>query len=380
MRIAYCKDHLGNAAGMERVLSTKVNYLADNLGYEIHIITMSELPDNLFFNFSDKINFHSLEIEAEKKTPWNLIFSSKKHKIYKNKLAAILGQIKPDITVSMFGPEYNFLYQIKDGSKKVLEFHFSRNYLNHLVKGLPNAHYKIFKKIWVSMLQFHERYYTRKYQNIVLLTEKDKKLWGGKSKFTVIPNPLSFVSMHQASLVNKHIIAMGRYISQKGFDLLIRAYAKICQEFPDWKVFIIGEGQDKTYLQLLINNLSLQHKIYLKSPIIDVEKEMLESSIFVFPSRYEGFGLVLTEAMTCGVPCIAFDCECGPSEIIEDQEDGLLAETGNIEDLSSKMKLLIENETLRIKMGTLAKENVLRFDADKIMFLWDQYFKKIKTS
>jgi Glycosyltransferase len=378
MIIAYYKDSLKNGAGMERVLATKANYLAEVLNHEVHIIVGISSKES-FFDFSKKIRFHSLDLKQEGSFLLRFIMGNKNHKELKKKLARKLDEIKPDITIGMFGAEYDFLYKLKDGSKKVLEFHFSKNYLIHLVKGLPNKKNNFLRKSRALFLQSREAYYAGKYNHVVLLTEKDKKLWGGGNRYTVIPNPLSFIPQERALLKNKRIIAIGRYIAQKGFDLLIDAVNLLRDDFPDWEVFIFGEGQDKNYLQQRINNLSLQNRIFLKEPVTNIDRELLNSSLLVFPSRYEGFGLVLTEAMACGVPCVAFDCECGPSEIIRDNEDGFLAEPNNIPELAAKMKILMQDEELRQKMGTTARVNVLRFKEEKIMDRWSLFFDKIKA-
>jgi len=377
MKIVYCKSSLGGGAGMERVLCTKVNYFADVLGYDVYIVLESPVPNDLFFNFSPKVTILSLNIKSAISKPWQLFFRTKYYNEYRSKLNALLLNIRPDVTVSMFGYEISFLYRLTDGSKKVLEFHFTRNYLTHLVEGLPDSKLKWLRKYWVALLQYRERYYSRKYSYIVLLTEKDKQLWKGDSRFTVIPDPLSFVSGRKALLENKNILAMGRFIAQKGFDLLIQAFASLKEKFPDWSLFIYGEGNDYEFLNNMIRELSLQNNIFLREPVKDVEKVMLDSSLFVFPSRYEGFGLVLTETMTCGVPCVSFDCECGPSDIIQDGVDGFLVETGNILHLVEKMELLMRNKKLRVEMGNKAKENIGRFSVSVVMNLWKDYFEQI---
>jgi len=377
MKLVYCKESLGTAAGMERVLCTKVNYLADVLGYEVYIVLLSPIPQDLFFNFSSNVTILSLDMKVPALKPWQLFFKTKFHEEYKSKLNALLLDICPDVTISMFGHEVSFLYQLTDKSKKVIEFHFSRNYLTHLVEGLPNSKLKWLRKQWVSLIQRRERYYSRKYDHIVLLTEKDKQLWKGDSRFIVIPNPLSFVSKEKALLENKEIVAMGRFIAQKGFDLLIQSFALLKEKFPDWCLSIYGEGSDYEFLNEMIKKFSLQNNVFLKNPVKDVEKVMLDSSLFVFPSRYEGFGLVLTEAMTCGVPCVSFDCECGPSDIIRDKVDGFLVETGNVGCLAEKMELLMRDKSLRIEMGANAKKNVERFNIPVVMGLWNNYFKQI---
>ncbi|MDR0866398.1 MAG: glycosyltransferase family 4 protein [Candidatus Symbiothrix sp.] len=377
MKIAYSIKNLGNSGGIERVLSSKANYFADQLEYEVHIIVSEKKPHSLFYPFSGKIRFHYLDIIFPKRKPWEILFPNEEDKIYEEKLSRVLNKIHPEITISTFGPDASFLYKLKDGSIKILEFHFTKNYLKHLGESLQNDKFRWIRKYWLDFLQRRETYLSGKYDHIVVLTEKDKQLWGGNDKFTVIPNPLSFQTEKTALLENQLIVSMGRLVYPKGFSYLIDAFASIQKKYPDWQLHIYGDGSEKDILQNQINQLALQDKILLKKPDADVESILLDASLFVLPSLYDGFGLVLTEAMACGVPCIAFDCECGPSEIISDNEDGFLVELKNVPLLAGKMELLMMDKRYRKEMGKRAKDNVLKFDTEKIMKLWQTYFEKL---
>ena len=377
MKIAYIINNIGNSGGIERVLSTKANYLADVFGYEIHIIVGRKHPDSPFFSFSKKIYFHYLNVDFQKKSLIDYLFENQQDKVYRQRLEQELNEIRPNITISVFGRDAEFLYKIKDGSVKVLEFHFTKNYLIHLGNALPNDKFRWLRKYWLLFLKNREENIAKKYEHIVLLTQKDKKLWGNLPKFKVIPNPLSFSTEKSAKLENKTIVSMGRLVYPKGFQYLIRAFALLKEKYPDWKVNVYGNGHDRKLLQKEINELSLQQNIFLKEPVHEVESVMLESSILVLPSLYDGFGLVLTEAMVCGVPCVAFDSECGPSEIIKNGVDGFLIETGNIRLLAEKMELLMRDKQLRIEMGSKAKDNVERFSVPVVMNLWKNYFEQI---
>lgn len=371
MRIVYSISSIACSGGTERVLCTKANYLANVLKYDVHIVVRGR-QEKPFFVFSDNITIHYLELEDIQHRPW-MFFGSRSKREYQKRLFEKLDELHPDITISVFGLDAEFLYKSKDGSKKILEFHFTKNYLRYLGAALLNDRCRLLRNVWMSFLQIRQVYFSSKYKHIVLLTERDKQLWGGGDCFAVIPNPLSFTSEVISPLTHKIIIAVGRLTPQKGFDLLIPAFREIVDQYPDWKLIIYGEGQDGVYLNNLIKGLSLQNHVFIEQPVSDVEKIMLNSSLFVFPSRYEGFGLVLTEAMECGVPCVAFDCECGPSDIIRDGEDGFLAPAGDIKAFADKMSILIGNEDVRREMGKKAKQNVQRFQPEQIMKLWDEY-------
>jgi len=377
MKLVYSISSIGNSGGIERVLSTKANYFADILAYEIHIIVGGQPPQSLFYTFSDKIRFHYLNIDFKKRKIWQHLYPTKQDKIYRHKLEKQLLDIQPDITISVFGTDATFLYKINDGSQKVLEFHFTKNYLKHLGQSLQNDRFRFFRRFWLHFLQKREQYFASKYEHIVVLTEKDKQLWGGGERFTAIPNPLSFKTNQRALLENHRIVSMGRLVYPKGFSYLIEAFALIHKQFPDWQLWIYGDGQEKAIFQNQINALSLQDKIVLQTPDADVETTMQKASLFVLPSLYDGFGLVLTEAMVCGLPCVAFDCECGPAEIIRDGEDGFLVELRNTALLAEKMAILLSDVGLRKSMGQKAAENVLRFETEQIMSEWKNYFEQL---
>lgn len=359
IKLVYCIASLSNPGGMERVLSTKANYLAENLDYEVHIAEKCNIGTP-FFPLSTKIICHNL--------------NSNTNNEYRKKLTQLLYKIHPDITISMYGSEYKFLYKIKDGSKKVLECHFTRHYLTHLVNGIQKLKFRFLHKIKAIITEYDEGRYCTKYDKIVLLTKKDLGIWGNKTNMCYIYNPLSFHSTSKSDLTQKQIIATGRYIAQKGFDLLIDSFALIAEKHKDWKLIIFGEGQDELLLQEKISQYNLNGQVVLHSPVKNIQEEYLKSSIFVFPSRYEGFGLVLTEAMECGLPCIAFDCECGPSEIIIDNVTGYLVKSNDVNEFANKIDILINKPDLRTEMGVAGKKAVSKFYETTIMQQWNKLF------
>ncbi|MDL2323341.1 glycosyltransferase family 4 protein [Bacteroidales bacterium OttesenSCG-928-A17] len=379
MKIVYSLGSLGFSGGIERVISTKANYFADVFGYEVHIIVAGSEPETLFYTFSDKIQFHYLAIDFPTQKPWDYFLPNKTDKVYRQQLETKLLEIKADITISPFGRDASFLYELKDGSKKIIEFHFSREYLSHLGNAMQDDKLHFLRKIWLHMLTQRNESIVRKYKHVVLLTERDKDLWGKKKRFHVIPNPLSFSTEKKAELKNKVIVGIGRLNEQKGFDLLMRAFQLIKGQHPDWHVEIYGKGMEshEAYLLNLRKKLSLEDCVFFKTPTTDVMDILLNSSIFAFPSRYEGFGLVLTEAMECGVPCVAFDCDSGPAEIIENDRTGYLVPTQDIQLFAENLRWLMANDELRKQMGTAAKKSVERFYPENIMPLWEKLFKEV---
>ncbi len=371
-KIVYLIASLGNSGGMERVLSTKANWLAQNK-YSVTIITQLTLEEDYFFEFHKNVNIESLNLAKPSKNIVDLIFNTY-NKEFERRLKSRLFELRPDITISMFGREYEFLYKINDGSKKMLEFHFSKNYLNHLMAHIPNLSFRTLR-IWNSKYtQYKQRKIALKYDKVILLTEKDQLQWDDNVNSCVIPNPVSFTTHQKSSVVRKQIVAIGRFTAQKGFDLLIKSYSIVAEKMPDWRLIIMGEGQDEVYLKKLITTHNLSDFVVLQPPTKQVKELLLDSSILVFPSRYEGFGLVLTEAMECGIPCVAFDCECGPSEIIKNEVDGYLIPQFDTDKFAKSLQKLMEDENLRKIMGENAKQNVKRFHNGRIMNKWVELF------
>ena len=359
MTIVYCIFSLAPAAGMQRVLTVKANYLADVAGHSVHVVTSGTQSGESHFPLSSRVRVY------------------KTGRAYRKELTKLLRVIRPDITISLYGPESRWLYKINDGSKKVIEFHFTRNHLVHLVRGLPHVRFRGLRLMYVRILQYLDERCAPHYDRLVLLTEADRRIWGEPANAVVIPNPLSFSSPVRSDLSARRILSVGRLIASKGFDLLIEAYRTISIKHPDWKLSIIGEGQDKQYLLNMIRHYGMEEQVEILPPTADITAEMLKSSIYALPSRYEGFGLVITEAMECGIPCVAFDCECGPNEIISDGVDGILVAPENTVKFKQALLRLIESGELRSRLGDNARISARRFSPEKIMERWEALFHSL---
>jgi glycosyltransferase involved in cell wall biosynthesis len=177
--------------------------------------------------------------------------------------------------------------------------------------------------------------------------------------------------------IYNRIISIGRLDEQKGFDLLIKAFSIVHKNEKDWYLDIYGNGLEYDKLTRCINHLDLRGKIKIKNSTPAIYEEYKKSDFFVLSSRYEGFGLVLAEAMFCGIPCVSFNCDYGPSEIIHDGEDGLLVKNGDVEDLAKKIDWMITHEKERKEMGIHAHESAKRYAKEPIMQQWMKLFDEM---
>ena len=375
IRIAYCIPSLDHSGGMERVLTTKANYLADQLNYDVNIIITDDKGTKPYFPLSEKINVIQLDVNIDNLWQYpiwkRLYLYHKRMKEYKRRLNICLKRLLPDITISLLRREINFLCDINDGSVKIGEIHFGRyKYREANFKFLPKVVNQWITNQWMGQLDKKVKQLDR----FVVLTHEDASYWKGLSNLMVIPNPITINDSTHTDCTSKKAIAVGRYTYQKGFDLLINAWQKVYKEYPDWELNIYGGGDHESF-QKEVEALGLKQIIKCHKAISNITEKYQESSIFILSSRFEGLPLVLMEAMSIGLPCVSFACPCGPKDIIHDGEDGILCENGNTQQLADGICKLIENEQLRKEMGRKAAINIQRFKLDNIMQQWDQLFK-----
>lgn len=375
MKIIYCIHSVYNPGGMERVLLNKVQWLCENTDWEIKIVTTDQHGRPPFYKFPEKIVFTDLGInysEDNVLSPFYKITGYlKKKRLHKKRLKEYLSEEMADIVVSLFPSESSFIPDIKDGSRKILELHFNRNFrLQYGRTGIIGM---------TDRLRTMSDYrLAKRFHDFVVLTEEDRKNWGHLRNISVIPNAVHTIPDRVSNLDNKRVIAVGRLDYQKGFDKLIDAWALMkCRhpELKDWRLDIFGQGEWHEMLLDKINNYNLSDFVAINKPTDNITEEYLKSSLLVMSSNYEGFGMVLVEAMACGVPCVSFACQCGPRDIIEPGVNGLLVRTGDIEMLADAMARVMGDDTLRKRMGAEARRVTDRFSESAVMQQWLALFK-----
>lgn len=374
-KIVFCTPALYVAGGVERALSIKANYFSEKFGYDITIILTEGADKPLFYPLSSNVKVINLDIGFEDLWKYSFlkkvfVYLIKRHR-YKKLLYKELLRIRPDITVSLLRREINFITNIQDGSKKVGELHINRANYRNFEDNDSSLIKSVFAKVWMNNLVGH----LKKLDKFVVLTEEDKNQWRELNNVISIPDPLTFFPEHVSPLGRKRVIAVGRYVYQKGFDLLLKAWSIVEKKFPDWELVIYGPGDRKPY-ECMRSELNIDAmRCHLNGASTNIQQEYMDSSIFAFTSRFEGFGMALIEAMACGLPVISFDCSCGPRDIIADNKDGLLVQNGDVNAYVCKLALLMGNASLRLRLSAAGRKKVERYKIENIGESWKKTFE-----
>lgn len=378
MKIVYCILDCSQPGGTERTLSVQANYFAGH-GHEVHIVT-TETPANAVpaYDFSDKIRFHNLAIGYRDVdgglSPSKLLGRLRRGRTHRARLTALLMELRADVVVTMFGHEMSFLYKIKDGSKKISEFHFSRDYRD--VESRSQG-YSWAKRQFTLFKEWRKRRFIRHYDAFVILTRQDAAKWGALPNLHVIPNARTFTTDSPAQLENREVLAVGRYAYQKGFDLLLQAWAAVCREVSGWTLRIVGDGELRDELQQMVARLGVGDSVILARQSSDVQSLYRRAAIYVMSSRYEGLPMVLLEAQAAGLPIVSFACPCGPSDVVTDGRDGFLVPAGDTDALAARLLTLMRDPALRQRMGAAAYADSARFSTEAVMGQWERLFRSL---
>lgn len=391
MKIVYYLPSLEAPGGLERVVTFKANYFAEHVaGYDVTIVTSEQRGAKPHFPLSSKVKHLDINVPFDvdrtstkgadgvmQMMGAGRLISVLKYPFrylrFKKRLTRLLNELRPDITLSTLRRELNFLSSLKDGSAKVGEFHVTRHSygVGSSDNRFPGG--TLLRKRW-------EKRFVRnlsQLEKLVILTHEEALNWPELDNKVVIANPIVMPIERPSDCQTRQVIAVGRYVPQKGFDLLIESWAIVSARYPSWVLRIYGEGALRGELQRQIERLGLSQTCILEPTVSNIADKYGESSIFVLSSRFEGFGMVITEAMACGVPPVSFACPCGPRDIICHGKDGLLAKPEDIADLAAKIGHLIEYEDVRKKMGEQARKSAERFRMEQIAQQWEALFESL---
>lgn len=360
MKILYIIPKTNNEGGVARVLSVKANYLVENFGYKVHILTQNGGKNPLFYSFNERIVHHDMILKG------NLISFFAQ---YAKALKIALKSIKPDVIIVCDNglKAYSIPFILKTNTPIIFECHGSK-YIEEKEQK------KYFSGTKIKL--FFKELSANKFSKFIALSKESLKEWNVKNG-VVIPNPLWLKTSRFADLKSKKVIFVGRHSYEKGLDRMLKIWQKVIEKHPDWSLEVYGKFDEKQEIQKLLISLNIDKNVTFFEPVKNIDDKYLEASIIVMTSRTEGFGMVLIEAMAMGLPSVVYDCPVGPRTIITNNENGFLVENGNRNSFVEKLELLIEDENLRIQMGKNAQESVKKYDIDNIMQQWKSLFENL---
>ena len=357
-KICFLIGNINGNGGTEQVTSLIANGLVDR-GFDISVLSCRG-DGKLTYHFDNRIKIIYLNEERHRNFLYRKIrtFYDIRKKIY---------EILFDVVIVVDVYLYLYVYPLsnKKHCKYVAWEHF--NYFIENTRGTGIARKLACKKA----------------DMIVVLGKKDFLNYTNNEKcknIMYIYNPVKFQLSYPKINASHRIVAIGRLEKQKGFDRLIKAWQiveNVLPETSDWYVEIYGEGSQKIVLEEMIRNSNLK-KISLKGYCSEVEKILEDSSIFVLSSRYEGFVLVLIEALAKGLPCISFNCKEGPDELIHDNSNGYLIKDGDIVGFSEKLLKMIEDDELRKSFSIHTHDGLERFEIGSVLEQWELLFKDLE--
>lgn len=363
MRIMLVISSLGTG-GAERVLSEMANYWVAQ-GHSITLVTLDSTQSD-FYSLSPRIQRFALGLKGDSGSLWRAITSNIKRVL---SLRDVFKRSAPQAIIS-FVDTVNILTILSGiglGIPLIVSERTDPRH-HHLGRQWRSLRRMLYPKASAVVVQTPG--VCEWMQNVMPNT-----------RIVTIPNPARIaVSQNKESFVFSsahNIVAVGRLSHEKGFDILIKAFAHGAKAFPEWNLTIFGDGAARPSLEKLVTQLALGDRISLPGIIKEPMEALSSADIFVLSSRYEGFPNSLVEAMVCGLPVIASDCQSGPRELIDNGFNGILVNPANIREMAKALRSLMLNESLRRTLGMKAREVKSRFDSAIVLGLWEDLLNRV---
>lgn len=378
MRLLLFTQFLSNVGGLERTLTDKANFLVER-GHDVLIVSYEhEGPlayplSPLVQHIDLRCHYFTLYQCPVWRRPLEML---RKKRNFRERFQHVVATFNPDVIVVTIPNTENFIADVVNIAGKtshipvVVESHLA---FGHFVLK-RGATEKIMLYLWNPLTAI------KKANLFIALTKGDVECWqrNGLSNVKVVPNPITLYpeQLPCREKIGGRILCVGRLTPQKRFDRVIDAFTLIAGKYTDWHVDIYGEGELHQHLLSRISQNGMEGRIHILVPTPDIYVEYQSSQFFVLSSDYEGFGLVIIEAMSCGIPVVSTDCPYGPSEIIEDGKTGLLVKM-DVRDLAAKMEWMITHDDERRQMGLAAHEAAARYKMETVMPMWEKAYQSV---
>lgn len=352
-----------SSGGAERVMSIMANYWVAK-GGEITLLTFDDGTVPPFYELDSRICYVPLGIAGDSLNPINAIWNNWQRI---QMLRSAIINSKPNAVIS-FMESANALTLLATRGLNLPVIVSDRT---------DPAKYSI--GIWEQMRQWTYPYADR----IVVQTKGAMNYFASKLHecVCIIPNPVLLPPKanepSNKMLAQRLIVAVGRLDKQKGFDLLLQAFAQLKERHPEWILTIFGEGVLRQELEALRNQLALAERVNFPGRVKNIYKFLKQADLFIMSSRYEGFPNALCEAMACGLPVISTDCPSGPKDIIQDGVNGILVPNENVSALTAAMERLMSDEGERKRLAERASEITEQFSLEKVMGMWEAVIDEV---
>lgn len=362
-----------NVGGVPRVINLWGNYF---VSHNCKVEIVSNIKSELFYSYDERIHYSILGIDRFRQNN----FFKTIIKIY-----IFLKDRKNEVMVfnkGLYIPYLYFLKKLRLIDKSNTLVYFAHGGSSDFVTMYDNLRNYWIAETFDNIICLHDDYDSFDKSSIrksfkrktfdFMIKEQWKKV---RPKMVYIPNPVTFYSHEASTLSAKNILAVGRLDKIKGFDLLIKAWKLICDDFREWNLNIVGSGEEEDNLKKLCDELNIQN-IELIPQQANIKDYYLNSSIYVMSSREEGMPMVVVEAMECGLPIVAFD-NVGAKFLVKDNENGLICQVGDIETLSKNLEKLMDDNHLRETFGKRSKEFAKAFHIENIAYKWEPILGKV---
>jgi len=359
INVCFFSGDITRSGGTERVSSMIANELVKDENFKISFLSLYEKNKETFFYLSPVIERHRL---------YDYVASGAKYLFgYISRTRKFLKKNKIDIIIDIDG---------------ILDMYSIPASVGLKTKVISWEQFNYYQNPFVNYRKLTRRLAARMADAIVVLTNKDVENYKNnlniKNKIVCIYNGMQRVNYDvNYDLNSKIIVTAGRIAFEKGFDMLADVANIVLHKHNDWKWYILGEGEQRQMLEEKIKQNNLEGRLILKGNVSNIESYYEKAAIYVLTSRFEGFGLVLTEAKSYKLPCVSFKCPEGPAEIIIDKVNGYLVEDFDIEKMAEKILCLIENDEIRKEFSDRAIEGTDKFDTEKILEEWKKLLLSI---